>query len=121
MIFLRLTVIGLVVLLRTPCFAFDAADNLPLTLRSGSRYCEGCHDGVIAAVAGRTRSVEIDYRMAQLRSRGKLRDMSQLGPAIRLQDGRVSCLSCHSQDSQIKAKLVISNVGSRLCFACHNL
>jgi predicted CXXCH cytochrome family protein len=121
MIILRVTVMGLAFLFCAQGFAFDTVENLPTTLRSGSHYCEGCPDGVIASARGRLHSVEIDYRLAQLRSRGKLRDVSQLGPAIQLEDGRVSCLSCHSQTSQLKAKLVTSNEGSLLCFYCHNL
>ena len=121
MMFLRIAVLGFAFLLCPYGFAFDSADNLPLSLRLGSHYCEGCHDGVIASAAVQRHSVEIDYRLAQLKSRGKLRDVSQLGAAIQLEDGRVSCLSCHSQTSQIQAKLVTSNDGSRLCFSCHNL
>jgi len=121
MIILRVTVMGLAFLFCAQGFAFDTVENPPTTLLSGSHYCEGCHDGVIASAVGRLHSVEIDYRLAQLRSRGKLRDVSQLGPAIQLEDGRVSCLSCHSQTSQLKAKLVTSNEGSLLCFSCHNL
>ena len=121
MIILRVTVMALAFLFSAQGFAFDTAENFPPTLRSGSHYCEGCHDGVIARAAKQPHSVDIDYRLAQLRSRGKLRDFSQLEPAIQLENGRVSCLSCHSQNSQLKAKLVNSNEGSRLCFSCHNL
>jgi len=120
MIILRVTVMGLALLFSAQVIAFDTVNNYPTTLRPSSRHCEGCHDGVIASAAGRLHSVEIDYRLAQLRSRGKLRDVSQLDPAIQLDDGRVSCLSCHSYTSQLKAKLVTSNEGSRLCVACHN-
>ena len=118
---LRAVALALALLFCAEGLAFDRADNLPPTLGAGSRYCEGCHDGVIAIAVGRTHSVGIDYLLAQFRSRGKLRDVSQLGPEVQLEDGRVSCLSCHSPDSQLKAKLVTSNVGSRLCFSCHNL
>jgi len=121
MIILRVTVMGLAFLFCAQGFAFDTAEDSPTTLRSGSHYCEGCHDGVIAIAAERRHSVEIDYRLAQLRSRGKLRDISQLAATIQLEDGRVGCLSCHSQNSQLKAKLATSNAGSRLCFSCHNL
>ena len=121
MMFLRIAVFGFAFLLCPHGFAFDAADNLPLSLRSGSHYCEGCHDSVIAIEAERRYSIEMDYRLAQLRSRGKLRDISQLAAAIQLEDGRVGCLSCHSQNSQLKAKLVTSNSGPQLCISCHNL
>ena len=119
MIILRVIVMGFAFLFHTQGLAFETADNFPLALRAGSHYCEGCHDGVMAA--DRRHSVGTDYRLAQLRSRGKLRDVAQLDPAIQLEDGRVSCLSCHSQNSQLKAKLATSNAGSRLCFSCHNL
>ncbi len=121
MIILRVIAMGLPFFFCAQGLAFDTADNFPSTLRLGSHYCEGCHDGVIAIAPGRMHSVDIDYRLAQLRSRGRLRDVVHLGPAIQLEDGRVSCLSCHSPNSQLKAKLVTSNVGSRLCFSCHNL
>ena len=87
MMFLRITVFGFVFLLCAHGFAFDAADNLPLSLRLGSQYCEGCHDGVIAIAAERQHPIEMDYLLAQLRSRGKLRDISQLAAAIQLEDG----------------------------------
>ena len=118
---LRITVICFAFLLCAHGFAFDVADNVPLSLRLGSHYCEGCHDGVIAIAAERRHPIEMDYLFAQLKSRGKLKNVSQLGASIQLEDGRVSCLSCHSQTSQIRAKLVTSNDGSRLCFSCHNL
>jgi len=76
MMFLRIAVFGFAFLLCAHGFAFDAEDNLPLSLRSGSHYCEGCHDSVIAIEAERRYSIEMDYRLAQLRSRGKLRDIS---------------------------------------------
>jgi len=119
--FIRLLVVSLAYLVSSSCLAFDETSSFPVALRSGSHYCEGCHDGVIAIEAERRHSVEMDYRLAQLRNRGKLKEVFQLGPAIQLEDGRVSCLSCHSQTSQLKAKLVISNDGSRLCFSCHDL
>jgi len=119
--FIRLLVVSLAYFVSSSCLAFDETSSFPVALRLGSHYCQGCHDGVLAIEADRRHSVEIDYLLAQLRSRGKLRDVSQLGPAIQLEDGRVSCLSCHSYTSQLKAKLVTSNDGSRLCFSCHNL
>ena len=121
MIILRVTVMGLAFFFCSPIFAFDTAENFPTALRSRSDYCQGCHDGVIAIEAERRHSIEMDYRLAQLRSRGKLRDISQLAATIQLEDGRVGCLSFHSQNSQLKAKLVTSNSGSQLCISCHNL
>jgi predicted CXXCH cytochrome family protein len=118
---LRIAAFGFVFLLCVPGFAYDTVENLPLSLGSISHSCEGCHDGVIAIAAERQHPIGMDYLLAQLRSRGKLRDISQLGPAIQLEDGRVSCVTCHSQTSQFQAKLVTSNDGSRLCFSCHNL
>ncbi|NGZ28518.1 MAG: hypothetical protein G8345_16715 [Magnetococcales bacterium] len=47
--------------------------------------------------------------------------LETLPPQIVLPDGKISCISCHEGYSQIHGKLVISNRGSGLCLACHNL
>jgi predicted CXXCH cytochrome family protein len=65
--------------------------------------------------------VGVDYRMAQLKSGAKLRDPLFLDPAVKLENGLVGCTSCHDANSELPAKLVMLNTGSRLCFACHDL
>jgi predicted CXXCH cytochrome family protein len=117
--FVQPVIAGIVLLFSSPSIAFDPAGQVPAN--AASRYCEACHDGVIASATRLTHPIGVDYLLSQFKSRGKLRDISQLSRDIRLDDGRVGCLSCHSADSQNQAKLVTSNAGSGLCFACHNL
>jgi predicted CXXCH cytochrome family protein len=111
----------LAVLIPASLGAFDQSASPAFSLAQSSQYCRACHDGVIARVVDRSHSMDIDYRGAQLRSRGKLRDVFQLDPAVSLRDGVVVCTSCHRPDSLLRAKLVVSNEGSKLCFSCHNL
>ena len=47
--------------------------------------------------------------------------VTKLSKKILLPMGLVSCVSCHEGYSQNHGKLVISNAGSALCFACHDL
>jgi predicted CXXCH cytochrome family protein len=111
----------LAVLIPASLGAFDQSASPAFSLNQSSRYCLACHDGVIARVVDRSHSMDIDYRGAQLRSRGKLRDVFQLDPAVSLKGGLVVCTSCHRPDSPLRAKLVVPNDGSKLCFSCHNL
>lgn len=45
----------------------------------------------------------------------------QLDERIRLVDGRVECISCHSPYSDIEHQLVMPNHGSALCLSCHDM
>ena len=102
----------------------DIMSGTLYSVRRDTHSCMGCHDGTIAdniTSLDQSHSVGIDYRLAQIRSRGALRDPSLLDAAIKLENGLVGCTSCHDQDSQLRAGLVMSNAGSRLCFSCHNL
>lgn len=103
-------------------FALEGKSDLIVSQDTHS--CMGCHDGTLAGnitSLDRSHSVGIDYRLAQIKSRGRLRDPSLLDPAVKLENGQVGCTSCHDPDSQLRARLVMSNGGSRLCFSCHNL
>lgn len=133
----------LAVLMPYSAFPFESERNSPNHFDKGSRLCLTCHDGTLASnVINRDfyafganskgvppdhfyrnsdHPVEIDYRLAQIRSKGRLKDPSMLDPAIKLEDGYVSCTSCHNPNSPLRARLVMSNSGSRLCFSCHNL
>ncbi len=131
--------IGLIMLLPVGAFPFDPQLDFPARIDRGSRFCLGCHDGTLARniidsvwgkFTGQTpvafcrdkgHPIEIDYRRAQIASRGLLKDPFLIDPATKLENGLVGCTSCHSPDSQLPAKLVMSNGGSRLCFSCHNL
>lgn len=133
----------LMLVLPFSAFPFDPQNNPPAVDPRDSRFCLSCHDGTIAvnvlsqdqrtgsgAFLGytpnnfcleRSHPIGIYYPLAQLRSKGRLKDLSQLDPAVQLREGHVTCSSCHDSRSQLPAKLVMSNGGSRLCFSCHNL
>lgn len=120
-------------------FSFDPQLDMSIQLSQGSRFCLGCHDGTVgpnifnniwgqftgttpgAFCLEKGHPIEIDYRLAQITSKGRLRDPSLIDPAVKLENGLVGCTSCHDPNSQLQKKLVMSNTGSRLCFSCHNL
>lgn len=97
-----------------------------------TRTCMACHDGMVAADAGRhvsattsnTNPVEhpvgIPYREREARRRGiDLVSLHRLDPRVRLFDGLIGCGSCHSVYSSEADLLVMSNLRSKLCLACH--
>lgn len=101
--------------------AFDPAASTDFVMSQDSLYCTACHDGVLATQIHRGHSVDISYSFAQLRSGGKLKPLAILDPALYLPDGRIVCTTCHHPESRYERKLVISNLRSGLCLACHNL
>ena len=107
-------------------------------LDSESRACMGCHDGSIASDAGSHASpaalarselsrggkqdhpIGINYLSVDVRpSERELVSPSRLDPRIRLFNQTVGCGSCHSVYSQSDHLLVMSNMRSQLCMACH--
>lgn len=125
-----------------PALPFDNYGNIASEMLRGSRFCLTCHDGTIGRnilsqdfsqrgnfqgdtpgdfCVDRGHPVGVDYLPASLKSRGRLKHPSLLDPAVKLENGQVGCTSCHDSNSQLRAKLVMSNSGSRLCFSCHNL
>jgi predicted CXXCH cytochrome family protein len=101
--------------------AFDPAASVEVSMSQDSLYCTACHDGVLATEIHRGHTVDVNYLFAQLRSNGRLRPPAVIDPAIYFRDGQLVCVSCHHPESQQPSKLVLSNVGSGLCLACHNL
>jgi len=114
-----------------------AADVL---LDAASIQCIGCHEsGLNAQIVfhgeGSDHPIGLDYvRLA--RNNSSLVPASQLNPALRLDHGRIGCLTCHvSYDKKnhlLMAKksaaasaedadpmLTLDNKGSGLCMACH--
>jgi predicted CXXCH cytochrome family protein len=105
--------------------------------------CLGCHDGALArnvtspyqdpAVSLGPLStvgygdhqgnhpIGMDYAASFLKKRSALRPMAALPLSVRLEDGRVGCISCHNSSSSPPAKLALANERSTLCVACHNL
>jgi len=119
---MRLLVVVLAILLPVVAFSFDP--NLDPTAQAdkGTRFCLGCHDGsVVPSVVNAGHPIDIDYLQAQMLSRGKLKNIGLLDPAIKLDNGLVGCPSCHISTSQLQSKVVMPTVGSQLCFGCHLL
>jgi predicted CXXCH cytochrome family protein len=107
-----------------------------------SSTCMECHDGVVARPA-RARDVRapypvalggsaiererttghpvgMEYSRAWVRRQTRLRPAAMLDSAIRLEHGRVGCVSCHDLDSPSRARLV-RPAGGDLCLGCHDL
>lgn len=99
-----------------------------------SRTCLSCHDGGVAG--GASYHSEPLRRMAAQgvgehpvgivyndrrpsNPETKLRPASSLPHAVRLVDGTVSCVTCHSVYSREPKLLTKSNRGSELCLSCH--
>ena len=123
-IIVRALVLVLAISVPASGLPFATEGNSGSIVSQDTHSCMGCHDGTLAdniTSLDQSHSVGIDYRLAQIRSRGALRDPSLLDAAIKLENGQVGCTSCHDRDSQLRAGLVMSNAGSRLCFSCHNL
>lgn len=112
-----------------------------------SKFCLGCHDGIIAEdKGGKTAYIRAnapvigtdlsdDHPISFVYDEdlavidGKLYDpstaLSGLGDTIQkdlLRDNKVQCVSCHDAHglTDQKALLVKSNFFSSLCFTCHN-
>jgi len=121
-------------LLPVPSRAADAS------LDAASIQCIGCHEsGLNAKIVfhgeGSDHPIGLDYvRLA--RNNASLVPASQLNPALRLDHGRIGCLTCHvpyaKKNHLLLAKkraaasaedadpmLTIDNKGSGLCMACH--
>jgi hypothetical protein len=95
--------------------------------------CISCHDGTVAhAVLPKSGSTPIDESsfpsMAPLEdghpvdipypaTSSGLIPTAQLDPRLRLEGGRITCLTCHPQGES--GTLAISMSGSRLCLSCH--
>ncbi|MBI5639649.1 MAG: cytochrome c3 family protein [Nitrospirae bacterium] len=99
-------------------------------LDSLSMDCIGCHDGSVGKSVGYavgkgvwnhqrgSHPVGVNYRESRMR-KGELKPVEKLSKKIRLFSGNIGCGTCHDVYSKIPMQLVMSNDGSRLCFACH--
>ena len=107
-------------------------------LDAESSRCLGCHDGVSApeavnATAGawgggfsvdprRDHPIGMPYRpRSGVRGDVPLRAAALLPHAIRLPQGRVSCVSCHNLYAATPKLLSVPIEGSALCMTCHEL
>ena len=101
--------------------------GLKIDADSGAMTCLSCHDGRMGK-GGTVCLTKCDFRSphALLRQYPPLGKEDQFAPlaslpgkGIRLEDGRISCISCHDLTNPGKDHLVMSNNGSRLCLSCH--
>ena len=99
-------------------------------------YCLGCHDGVIATDTnmtpgyhdqgigksiGLSHPVDIDYEQVYTKKMKTYHYPGSLDPRLKLENRKITCLTCHDENSTLKNHLVMENTRSRLCFSCHNL
>lgn len=109
------------------------------TLDSLSKNCIGCHDGTQGSsvpintgnwdhsssfsgpTLGKKHPIGIQYEQARLRPGRKtdLRPINEVDKRINFFDGQIGCCSCHNPYSQDQDQLVMSDMRSALCFACH--
>lgn len=119
-------------LLMTASPALTLAQLPPALLDPGSAECVSCHEDSITVKepfevchqGGCDHPAGVSYESLTLKNRG-LVPADRLDPAIRLVDGRMGCLSCHtpyaagSHEKSTGGMLSIDNKGSALCVACH--
>lgn len=121
-------------LLFAPVHAF--AGPVPLALDAASIECVGCHQDAISVKeplqvchqGNCDHPVGVSYASFSSRNRGLI-PPEGLVPEIKLVDGKMSCLSCHTPytaeheeraaSSQPDPLLSVDNTGSRLCTSCH--
>ena len=66
--------------------------------------------------------IGVDYEMVRASNRkAALKPMGLVDWRIQFFDGKVGCCSCHDPYSKIEKMLVMSDRGSNLCFACHEM
>lgn len=117
--------------LMTPAHASTPDSICELTrpglVRMSSRQCMGCHDGSIGTHAdvgltstlGGSHPVEMDYESARLSRPSTLVPAVLLPRAVSLDNGRVTCTSCHDVESTQPKHLSVTMEGSALCQTCH--
>jgi hypothetical protein len=130
----RFSITALFLFLSLPAFA--SAQALPTgLLDSGSVECLGCHQDSITVneplqvchQGDCDHLLGVSYASFSSKNRG-LVPPERLDQAIKLIDGKVGCLSCHTRyiaaDHENVAAaddtmLSVDNTGSGLCAACH--
>ncbi|RJQ50266.1 MAG: hypothetical protein C4526_12270 [Nitrospiraceae bacterium] len=105
-------------------------------LDSISKECISCHGGILGKTAevelgsgvwthddpNHSHPIGVDYEESRTeRPDAKLKSVSAIDGRIKFFDGKVGCGSCHDVYAGSQMSLVMSNKGSRLCFACHEL
>lgn len=113
------------------------------TIDAMSRDCLSCHDGSVGSLVelkagswlhstnflkfdkGGKHPIGMNYEIARRKNRkSALKPIDMVDKRIRFfgrNHDKMGCGSCHNPFSSAKNKLVISNVGSKLCLACHGM
>lgn len=99
----------------------------PALTRMTSRQCLGCHDGSVGVHAdvgladplGGSHPVDLDYEAVRLSKASTLVPAALLPAAIALDDGKVTCTSCHDGASAEPHRTSLTMERSALCQACH--
>ena len=89
--------------------------------------CISCHDGATAKhVSFCTVRCDFSGGHSILKRYPPAGKAAQYAPAaavqakgVKLQDGMVTCISCHDLRNPSRDHLVMDNTGSRLCLVCH--
>lgn len=106
--------------------------------RTPSSSCMGCHDGTIGPVANvifpstlegfvntphdpgsSSHPVDLDYDASAQRQPGSLTPSGALPSEVVLQEGKLTCVTCHHPDSTQPFRTSLSMDASALCIACH--
>lgn len=89
--------------------------------------CLGCHDGSVAGVVSFCR-VECNFRSPHsiLKTYPPLGKEEQYLPlesmlqeGMKLEDGKITCISCHNLRNSDRFHLQLDDAGRELCFVCH--
>ena len=128
---MRFSLMAFLLVLASP--AFSSAGILPPdALDAGSAECVSCHQDSITVEeplrichqGDCDHPVGVSYILISSRNRG-LTPPEGLDPAIKLIDGKMGCLACHTpyvaadHETAANSMLSVDNTGSGLCVACH--
>jgi predicted CXXCH cytochrome family protein len=92
-----------------------------------AHLCISCHDGTSAKhVSFCTVKCEFSGSHALLKNYPPARKANAYAPAavlqakgLKLENGKVTCISCHDLRKPSRYHLVLENTESRLCLVCH--
>lgn len=109
-----------------------ALPMMPGVLDAGSAECVSCHEDSVTVnepfqvchQGDCDHPVGVSYTSLLSKNRG-LTPADKLDPAIKLIDGKMGCLTCHTpyaaegHETAANPMLSVDNTGSALCMACH--
>lgn len=99
------------------------ADN-----EGSTAYCMTCHDGSSARkviVCTTTCTINVHKSMIAYPPPGRVRDFAQqqdvLAAGVKLEDGKIGCISCHDLRNTQKFQFAVDTTpfAKKLCHACH--